>query len=132
MMGTDNRISVLRIDSGDSFDFFRIFFFLFRGWYSRRCWLLLEFIDLGLGIINLENEVVDLFLEELNIRVALGDYRITLIDLVFLVMNSLLPGSDDFFLLCHQSLKLLYLGDLSVSIPKVTLRDTDQLTHTAT
>jgi hypothetical protein len=75
---------------------------------------------------------VDLFLEELNIRVALGDYRITLIDLVFLVMNSLLPGSDDFFLLCHQSLKLLYLGDLSVSIPKVTLRDTDQLTHTAT
>jgi hypothetical protein len=37
MMGTDNRISVLRIDSGDSFDFFRIFFFLFGGWYSRRC-----------------------------------------------------------------------------------------------
>jgi hypothetical protein len=132
MMGTDNRISVLRIDPGDSFNFFRIFFFLFGGWYSRRYWLLLKFIVLGLGIINLENEVVDLFLEELNIRVALGDYRITLIDLVFLVMNSLLPGSDDFFLLCHQSLKLLYLGDLSVSIPKVTLRDTDQLTHTAT
>jgi hypothetical protein len=37
MMGTDNRISVLRIDPGDSFDFFRIFFFLFKGWYSRRC-----------------------------------------------------------------------------------------------
>jgi hypothetical protein len=28
-------------------------------------------------------------------------------------------------------LKLLNLGDLSVSIPKVTLRDTGQLTHTA-
>jgi hypothetical protein len=53
MMGTDNRISVLRIDLGDSFDFFGIFFF-FRSWYSRRRWLLLEFIDLDLGIINLE------------------------------------------------------------------------------
>jgi hypothetical protein len=131
MMGTDNRISVLRIDLRDSFDFFRIFFF-FRSWYSRRCWLLLEFIDLGLGIINLENKVVDLFLEKLNDRVALGDYRITLIDLVFPVMNSLFPGSDDFFLLYHRSLKLLYLVNLSVSIPEMTLRDTDQLTHTAT
>jgi hypothetical protein len=130
-MGTDNRISVLRIDLRDSFDFFRIFFF-FRSWYSRRCWLLLEFIDLGLGIINLENKVVDLFLEKLNDRVALGDYRITLIDLVFPVMNSLFPGSDDFFLLYHRSLKLLYLVNLSVSIPEMTLRDTDQLTHTAT
>jgi hypothetical protein len=99
MMGTDNRISVLRIDSGDSFDFFRIFFFLFGGWYSRRCWLLLEFINLSLGIINLENEITNLFLKKLNDRVALGDYRITLIDLIFPVMNSLLPGSDDFFLL---------------------------------
>jgi hypothetical protein len=87
---------------------------------------------LGLGIINLENEVMNLFLKKLNDRVALGDYRITLIDLIFPVINSLLPGSNDFFLLCHRSLKLLYLGDLSVSIPKVTLPDTDQLTHTAT
>jgi hypothetical protein len=130
MMGTDNRISVLRIDLGDSFNFFRIFFF-FRSWYSRRCWLLLEFIDLGLGIINLKNEVVDLFLEKLNDCVALGDYRITLIDLVLPVMNGLFACSDDFFLLGHRSLKLLYLGNLSVSIPKVTLHDTDQLTHTA-
>jgi hypothetical protein len=29
-------------------------------------------------------------------------------------------------------LLLLNLGDLSVSIPEVTLRNTDQLTHTAT
>jgi hypothetical protein len=75
---------------------------------------------------------MDLFFEKLNDRVALGDYRITLIDLIFPVMNSLLPGSDDFILFCHRSLKLLYLGDLSVSITKMTLRDTDQLTHTAT
>jgi hypothetical protein len=29
MMGTKNRISMLRIDLGDSFDFFRVFFFFF-------------------------------------------------------------------------------------------------------
>jgi hypothetical protein len=85
-----------------------------------------------MGIINLKNEVMDLFLEKLNDCVALGDHCVTLIDLIFPVMNSLLVGGDNFILLCHQSLKLLYLGDLSVSIPKVTLRDTGQLTHTAT
>jgi hypothetical protein len=47
-------------------------------------------------------------------------------------MNSLLSGGDDFIFLCHQGLKLLNLGDLSVGIPEVTLRNTDQLTHTAT
>jgi hypothetical protein len=101
MMGTDNRISMLRIDLRDSFNFFRIFFFLYKGWYSRRCRLLLKFIDLGLGIINLEDEVVDLLLEELNDRVALGDYRITLIYLVLPVMNSLISSSDDPIFLGH-------------------------------
>jgi hypothetical protein len=84
-----------------------------------------------MGIINLKDEVVDLFLEKLNDRVVLSDHCITLIDLVFPVKNGLLSCGDDFLLLCHQSLKLLYLGDLSVSIPEVTLRDTGQLTHTA-
>jgi hypothetical protein len=62
----------------------------------------------------------------------LGDHCFTLVDLIFPVMNSLLLGSDDFILFCHQGLKLRNLGDLSVSIPKMTLRDIDQLTHTAT
>jgi hypothetical protein len=70
-----------------------------------------------MSIINLKDEVVDLFLEKLNDRVALGDHCITLVDLI---------------LLCHQGLKLLNLGDLAISIPKVTFRDTDQLTHTVT
>jgi hypothetical protein len=83
-----------------------------------------------MGIINLQDEVVDLFLEKLNDHVALGDRRITLIDLVFAVKNSLLSCSDDFILLYHQGLKLLNLGNLSISIPKVTLHDTGQLTHT--
>jgi hypothetical protein len=92
----------------------------------------LEFIDLGLSIINLEDEVVDLFLEELNDCVALGDHCVTLVDLIFPLMNSLLSGSDDFIFLDHQGLKLRNLGDLPVSVPEMTLRDIDQLTHTAT
>jgi hypothetical protein len=123
---------MLRVDPGDSFNFFKVFFFSFRYWYSRRCWLLLEFIDLSMGIVNLKDEIVDLFLEKLNDRVALGDHCITLVNLIFPVMNSLLSGGDDFIFLYHQGLELLNLGDLSVSIPEVTLRNTDQLTHTAT
>jgi hypothetical protein len=82
MMGTKNRISMLKIEVSNSLNFLWIFFFGFGCWYSRRCWLLLEFIDLGLGIINLEDEVMDLLLEELNDRVALGDHCITLVDFV--------------------------------------------------
>jgi hypothetical protein len=92
----------------------------------------LEFIDLGLSIINLEDEVVDLFLKKLNDRIALGDHCVTLIDLIFPVMNGLLSGGDDFIFLCHKGLKLRNLGDLSVSIPEMTLRDIDQLTHIMT
>jgi hypothetical protein len=86
---------------------------------------------LGLSIINLEDEVMDLFLEKLNDRIALGDHCITLVDLIVPVMNSLLSGSDDFIFLSHQGLKLRNLGDLSVSVPEMTLRNIDQLTHTA-
>jgi predicted deacylase len=92
----------------------------------------LEFIDVGVGIINLQDEVMDLFLEELNDRVALGDYRITLIDLVLPMMNSLISSSDDPIFLGHQSSKLVNLGDLSISLPIVTSRSIDQLTHLVT
>jgi hypothetical protein len=84
-----------------------------------------------MGIIDLKDKVVDLLVEKLNDRVALSDHCITLIDLILPVKNGLLSCSDNFLLLCHQSLKLLYLGDLSVLIPIVTLHDTGQLTHTA-
>jgi hypothetical protein len=100
MIGTDNRISVLRIDPGDSFNFFRIFFF-FGCWYCRRYRLLLKFVNLRMGIIDFENEIMDLFLEKLNDRVALGDYCVTLIDLIFPMMNSLFSGGDDPIFLGH-------------------------------
>jgi hypothetical protein len=70
----------------------------------------LEFIDLGLSIINLEDEVMDLFLEKLNDRIALGDHCATLVDLIFPVMNSLLSGSDDFIFLGHQGFEAAQSG----------------------
>jgi hypothetical protein len=41
MMGADDRISVLRINLGDSLNFLGIFLFFFRGRYCRRHRLLL-------------------------------------------------------------------------------------------
>jgi hypothetical protein len=122
-MGTDNRVSVLRVNFGDSFDFFRIFLFFFCGcWYYRRCRLLLKFIYVRIGIINFEDKILDLFLKKFNDRVALGNYRITFIDLVFPVLNSLILGSNDPILLNCQSSKLVNLGDESVRLPKMTSR----------
>jgi hypothetical protein len=53
-------VSVLGVEIRNSFDFLRFFFFAFRCFrYSRRCWLLLKFVDVSEGIINLKDEVVD-------------------------------------------------------------------------
>jgi hypothetical protein len=73
---------------------------------------------------------MDLLLEELNDRVALSDYSITLIDLILPVKNSLLTCCDNLFLLRDQGLKLYYLSDLSISISIVTLSYANQLIHT--
>jgi hypothetical protein len=52
-----------------------------------------------MGVIDLKDKVMDLLLEELNDRVALSDYGITLIDLILPVNNSLLTCCDDLLLL---------------------------------
>jgi hypothetical protein len=74
---------------------------------------------------------MNLLLEELNDRVVLSDYCITLIDLILPVKNGLIPCCDNFLLLGDQGLKLDYLGDLSISIAIMSLSYTSQLTHTA-
>jgi hypothetical protein len=128
-MGTDDRISVLRINLGDSLNFFGIFFFFLWCRYCRRHRLLLKLNYVCIGIVNFENEIMNLLLKKFNDRVALGDCRITLIDLIFSMMNSLILGSNDSIFLNHQSLKLIYLGDMSISFPIETSRSIDQLAH---
>jgi hypothetical protein len=83
-----------------------------------------------MGVVNLKDKVVDLLLEELDNRVALSDYCITLIDLILSMDNGLISLCDDFLLLCDQGLKLFYLSVLSIRSSIVTLSDTSQLTHT--
>jgi hypothetical protein len=125
-------VSMLGVEIGNSLDFLWVFFFAFRGYrYSRRYWLLLKFVDVSIGIVNLKNKVVNLLLEELNNSVTLSDYGITLIDLILPVKNGLIPCCDNFLLLGNQGLKLYYLSDLSISISIVALSYTNQLTHTA-
>jgi hypothetical protein len=75
---------------------------------------------------------MNLLLKKFNDRVALGDCRITLIDLIFSMMNSLILGSNDSTFLNHQSSKLIHLGDMSIIFPIETSRSIDQLAHLTT
>jgi hypothetical protein len=86
----------------------------------------------SLGIISLKDQIMDLFLKELNDGIALSDYMITFIDLIFLMKDGLIPYCDDLILLSHQGSKLINLSDLSISLPIVTSRGIDQLTHFTT
>jgi hypothetical protein len=115
-------VSVLGVEIRNSFDFPQFFFFAFRCFrHSRRCWLPLKFIDVSEGVVNLKDAVVDLLLEELDNRVTLSDYGITLIDLILSVDNGLISLYDNFLLFHDQCLKLFYLSDPSISISVVTL-----------
>jgi hypothetical protein len=125
-------VSVLRFEIRNSFNFLRFFFFAFGCFrYSRRYWLLLKFVNVSEGIVNLKDEVVDLLLEELNNHVMSSDYCITLIDLILPVDNGVISLCDNFLLFRDQCLKLFYLSDPSISISVVTLSYTGQQTHTA-
>jgi hypothetical protein len=87
---------------------------------------------MSLSIISLKDQIMDLFLKKLNDGVALSDYMITLIDLIFSVKDGLIPRCDDLILLSHQGPKLINLSILSISLPIMTLRSIDQLTHLTT
>jgi hypothetical protein len=83
------------------------------------------------GVVNLKDKVVDLLLEELDNRVTLSDYCITLINLILPVDNGLVSLCDNLLFFRDQCLKLFYLSDLSSSISVLTLSYTSQQTHTA-
>jgi hypothetical protein len=54
---------------------------------------------------------------------------ITLVDLIFSMKDGLIPRCDDLILLSYQGSELVNLSDLSISLPIVTSRGIDQLTH---
>jgi hypothetical protein len=122
---------MLGVEIRNSLNLLGFFFFAFRCYrYNRRYWLLLKFVNVSMGVVNLKDKVVDLLLEELDNCVTLSDYGITLMDLILPVDNGLISLCNNFFLLRDQSLKFFYLSDLSISISVVTLSYTGQMTHT--
>jgi hypothetical protein len=93
-------VSMLGVEIRNSLNFLGFFFFAFRCYrYNRRYRLLLKFVDVSMGVVNLKDKVVDLLLEELDNCVTLSDYGITLIDLILPVDNDLISLCDNFFLL---------------------------------
>jgi hypothetical protein len=133
MVGAKNRVPMLRVKLRDSLNLLWIFFFSLR--YcgcDGRYWWLLQFFKVSLDIISFKDQIMDLFLKELNDSIALGDYMIAFVDLIFPMKDGLIPRCDDLILLGHQGSKLINLSDLSISLPIVTSRGIDQLTHFTT
>jgi hypothetical protein len=61
-------VSMLGVEIRNSLDFLWFFFFAFRCFrYNRRCWLLLKFVDVSEGVVNLKDKVVDLLRRNLII-----------------------------------------------------------------
>jgi hypothetical protein len=81
----------------------------------------------SLSIISRKDQIMNLFVKKLNDGVALSDYMITLIDLIFSVKDGLIPCCDDLILLSHQSSKLINLSILSISLSIVTSCGINQL-----
>jgi hypothetical protein len=133
MVGTKNKVPMLGVKLRDPLNLLWIFFFgLGYCGCGGRYWLLLQFFKVSLSIISLKDQIMDLFLKELNDGVSLSDYMITLVDLILSMKDGLIPCCDDLILLSHQGSKLVNLSDLSISLPIVISHGIDQLTHLAT
>jgi hypothetical protein len=132
-VGTKNGIPMLRIKFGDSLNLLWIFFFGFR--YCRCNWRyrwLLQFFKLSLRVISRKDQIMNLFLKELYDGVALSNYMIILIDLIFSVKDGFIPCCDNLIVLSHQSSKLINLSILSISLSIVTSCSINQPTHFTT
>jgi hypothetical protein len=73
----------------------------------------------SLGIIILKDQIMNLFLEELNDCIVLSDDSITLVDLIFSMKDGLISCCDDLILLGHQGLKFHYLRPSATRIQMV-------------
>jgi hypothetical protein len=109
MMGTKNRISMLRVDLRDSFNFFRVLFFFFTLKFIniRMHWLLMKHVNMVNSLAKIKVELMNLLLEKLNDSVALDNESITLNNLFFSMLNGFFQLSNYLFLGCNNCLKFL-------------------------
>jgi hypothetical protein len=102
---------MLKVDLGDSFDFFRVFFFFFtlKLINDGLHWLLMKHVDVVNRLAKIKVELMNLFLEEVNDSVALDNESITLNNLFFLMLNGFFPLSYNLFLGHDRGLEFLNL-----------------------
>jgi hypothetical protein len=130
-MGTKNRISMLRVDLGDSFDFFRFFFFFtFKLINNRLHWLLRKHVDMVNSLAKIKVELVYLFLEKVNDSVALDNESITLNNLILSMLNNFFPLGNNFFLGSDSGLEFLNLCILPANLITIPLSYVGQSIYT--
>jgi hypothetical protein len=122
MMGTKNRIPILRVDLGDSFNFFWFFFFFTLKLINNRLhWLLVKHVDMVNSLVKIKVELVNLFLEKVNDSVTLDNESITLNNLILLMLNSFFLLGNNFFLGSDSGLELLNLHILPANLITIPL-----------
>jgi hypothetical protein len=114
---------MLRVNLGDSFDFFGVFFFFFtlKLINNRLHWLLMKHVDMVNSLAKIKVELVNLFLEEVNDSVALDNESITLNNLLFSMLNGFFPLSNNLFLGCNSGLEFPNLRILLANLITIGL-----------
>jgi hypothetical protein len=122
---------MLRVDPRDSFDFFRIFFFItIRLVDNGLPWLLMKHVDVINSLAKIKVELMNLLLEKVNNNVMLGNENITLNNLFLSMLNGFFPLSNNFFLSSDSSLEFLNLRTLPAILITLPLGYIGQAVYT--
>ena len=107
---------MLRVKIKNSFNLLRIFFFISSRWFRdlRWYWRHSKKLDVGVSIIKLQSEVLNLFLKILYHYVALAEKGIILSDLVLSVAYHFLVLSYHLVSGINFCLKLFYLSNVPI------------------
>jgi hypothetical protein len=114
---------MLRVDLGDSFNFFRFFFFfLTLGLINNRlhC-LLMKHVDVVNSLAKIKVELMNLLLEKINDSVALGNESIALNNLILSMLNGFNPLCNNLFLGSDSGLEFLNLRILPANLITISL-----------
>jgi hypothetical protein len=113
---------MLRVDLGDSFDFFRVFFFFTLKLINNRLsWLLMKHVDVVNSLAQIKVEFMNLLLEKVNDSVALDNESITLNNLFLSMLNSFFSLGNNLFLGCDSGLEFLNLRILPANLITIPL-----------
>jgi hypothetical protein len=123
---------MLRVDLGDSFNFFRFFFFFFtlKLINNGLHWLLMKHIDMVNSLAKIKVELINLLLEKVNDSVALDNESITLNNLILSMLNDFFPLGNNLFLGSDSGLEFLNLRILPANLITIPLGYAGQSIYT--